>query len=145
MYADILLPLPLKTTFTYGVPLEFQMQIKIGMRVEVSFGKNKLYSGIVKKMHNQKPEHYQIKPILHILDEEPIVTETQIALWEWMADYYMCSEGEVMNAALPSYLKLASESIIHLNEAIEIDENSLNDDEYILIEALKAKARKKKK
>lgn len=142
MYADILLPLPLRTTFTYGVPLGLQDSIKIGIRVEVSFGKNKIYSGIVKALHNHKPDNYTVKPIISLIDKEPIVTPTQLQFWTWMANYYMCSEGDIMNASLPSYLKLESESIITLNEEIEIDESALSDDEFILIEALKSKVAK---
>lgn len=139
MYADILLPLPLKATFTYGVPLEFQDKITIGQRVEVSFGRGKMYSGIVKKVHDKKPEGYSIKPIKNIIDDIPIVTQTQLELWQWMADYYMCAEGEVMNASLPSYLKLESEQIITLNPDADIDESELSDEEFILIEALRSK------
>ncbi len=145
MFVDILLPLPLKTTFTYGVPLELQDGMKVGVRVEVSFGRNKIYSGIVKNVHQEKPEGYQVKPIRSIIDKEAIVTNEQLKFWEWMASYYMCSEGDVMNAALPSYLKLSSESIVSLNSEMDIDESQLNDDEFILIEALKAKNEKRKK
>ena len=103
-----------------------------------------MYSGIVKNVHNQKPEGYTIKPIKNIIDTFPIVTKTQLELWEWMADYYMCAEGEVMNASLPAYLKLESEQIISLNEEAEIDERELSDEEFILIEALRSKLGKKK-
>ncbi len=140
MYADILLPVPLKTTFTYGVPLEFQNDLLVGQRVEVSFGRGKMYSGIVKKIHHNKPDGFTIKPIRNIIDKVPIVTQTQLELWAWMADYYMCAEGEVMNAALPAFLKLESEQIITLNQDVEIDEQSLTDEEFILIEALRSKS-----
>ncbi len=142
MYADILLPLPLKATFTYGVPIEWQEKVKVGQRVEVSFGRGKMYSGIVKKVHDKKPEGYSIKPIKNIIDEIPIVTQTQLELWEWMADYYMCAEGEVMNASLPAYLKLESEQIITLNPEADIDESELSDEEFILVEALRSKMNK---
>jgi primosomal protein N' (replication factor Y) len=142
MYADILLPLPLKATFTYGIPLEWQGKVKVGQRVEVSFGRGKMYSGIVKNIHDQKPEGYIIKPIKNIIDTEPIVTKTQLELWEWMADYYMCAEGEVMNASLPAFLKLESEQIITLNPEADIDESELSDEEFILIEALRSKLEK---
>lgn len=136
LFADIILPLALERNYTFGVPIELQDKVKVGCRVEVQFGKRKLYSGIVKKLHSNKPEFYQVKPIRTILDEEPIVTETQLKFWEWMASYYLCTEGDVMNAALPSHLKLVSETHVVLNEDVEIDMNNLNDDEYILIEAL---------
>jgi len=145
MYADILLPLPLKATFTYGVPIEMQEKIKVGQRVEVPFGTSKMYSGIVKALHTKKPEGFIIKPVRNIIDAIPIVTNTQLELWKWMADYYMCAEGEVMNASLPAYLKLESEQVITLNQEADIDESDLSDEEFILIEALRSKLRKKVK
>jgi primosomal protein N' (replication factor Y) len=79
-----------------------------------------------------------------LLDKEPIVTETQLKFWEWMASYYMCTEGDVMNAALPAHLKLVSETFVVLNEDVEIDMQALSDDEYLLIEALDMKRSSKK-
>jgi len=143
LFADVILPLTLERTYTFGVPLELQESIKPGCRVEVQFGQRKIYSGIVKKLHSHKPEQYVVKPIRTLLDEEPIVTETQIKFWEWLASYYMCTEGEVMNAALPSHLKLVSETYIVLNEDAEIDAKELSDDEYLLIEALEIRRQQK--
>ena len=143
LFADIILPLSLERNYTFGIPIELHDKVKVGCRVEVQFGKRKVYSGIVKKIHANKPEYYQVKPIRNVLDIEPIVTETQLKFWEWMASYYMCTEGEVMNAALPSHLKLVSETFIVLNEDIEIDAQSLSDDEFLLIEALEIKRSKK--
>ncbi len=143
LFADIILPLSLERNYTFGIPIELHDKVKVGCRVEVQFGKRKVYSGIVKKIHAIKPEYYQVKPIRNLLDIEPIVTETQLKFWEWMASYYMCTEGEVMNAALPSHLKLVSETFIVLNEDIEIDAQTLSDDEYLLIEALEIKRSKK--
>jgi primosomal protein N' len=88
-----------------------------------------LEGGIVKKIHTDKPEFYQVKPVRSLLDKEPIVTETQLKFWEWMASYYMCTEGDVMNAALPAHLKLVSETFVVLNDDVEIDMQSLSDDE----------------
>lgn len=139
MYAEVILPLPLKNTFTYGIPFEMEKDLQVGSRVEVSFGRNKAYSAIVKEIHNRKPDSYTVKPILSVLDDTPVVTGEQIELWEWMASYYLCTIGEVMNAALPSYLKLEGESIVSLKEGVEINEEELSDDEFILIEALKTK------
>jgi primosomal protein N' (replication factor Y) len=144
MFADIILPLALERNYTFGIPLELQDSIKVGCRVEVQFGKRKMYSGIVKKIHTDKPEFYQVKPVRSLLDEEPIVTETQLKYWEWMASYYMCTEGDVMNAALPAHLKLVSETFVILNEDVEIDTQALSDDEYLLIEALDMKRSSKK-
>ena len=112
--------------------------------MEVQFGKRKIYSGIVKRIHSDKPEFYQVKPVRSLLDEEPIVTETQLKFWEWMASYYMCTEGDVMNAALPAHLKLVSETFVVLNDDAEIDAQPLSDDEYLLIEALDIKRSRKK-
>ena len=143
LFADIILPLSLERNYTFGIPIELHDKVKVGCRVEVQFGKRKVYSGIVKKILANKPEYYQVKPIRNLLDIEPIVTETQLKFWEWMASYYMCTEGEVMNAALPSHLKLVSETFIVLNEDIEIDAQTLSDDEFLLIEALEIKRSKK--
>ncbi len=135
-YADIILPIPLEQVYTYGVPLALQEKINIGCRVEVSFGKRKIYSGIVKKLHDHKPEVYEVKPIRTIIDSEPIVTEQQLQLWEWMAQYYMCTLGEVMNAAMPTHYKLVSDTIIELQPDADIDAQQLSDDEFMIMEAL---------
>jgi primosomal protein N' (replication factor Y) len=130
--------------YTYGVPLEYQADIQVGMRVEVQFGKRKIYSAIVKNVHNNKPEVYVVKPIRNILDTEPLVTPEQLKHWQWMSNYYMSPEGDVMNAALPTHLKLVSESYISLNDDIEIDTTKLTDDEYLVVEALQIQKEKTK-
>src|SRR5690606_29246297 len=106
------------------------------MRVAITFGKTKVYTGIVYQVHDQPPVGYETKAIDHILDEEPIITPVQIKHWEWLAGYYMCSLGEVMKAALPSAFLLESETIIKLSTRNFNDEESLTDDEFILYEAL---------
>jgi primosomal protein N' (replication factor Y) len=111
----------------------------IGMRVEVMLGSNKRYAGIIKKILTEKPAGFNPKHILGILDDAPIVYPAQLQLWEWMASYYMCTEGEVMQAAVPSHLKISSESIFILNEDAAIDSLHLNDTEYIISEALQIK------
>jgi primosomal protein N' (replication factor Y) len=110
MFADIILPLNLPQVLTYGVPIALQDHLHPGMRVEVALGKNKQYSGIVERLHNEKPENYIVKPIKGIIDQEPVVTEQQLRFWRWIADYYMASPGEVMNAALPAHLKMMGET-----------------------------------
>ena len=102
-YADIILPVPLPGTFTYAVPEG--MDIKVGIRVLVNFGRSKMYLGIVARLHNQQPTGYEVKPIMQQVDTEPVVTERQLALWNWIADYYMSPIGEVYKAALPAGLK----------------------------------------
>ncbi len=141
-YADIILPLSIPRVYTYGIPLEWQQAIRIGMRVEVQFGQKRAYSGIVKRLHNDKPDVYAVKPIRQLLDEEAIVTPTQLQFWEWIAGYYACTEGDVMNAAMPAHLKLASETYIGLYEDAPFDPATLTDEEYLLMEALLVKAKK---
>lgn len=142
-FADIILPLALERNYTFGIPLELQGKVKVGCRVEVQFGKRKIYSGIVKRIHDQKPDFYDVKPIRSLLDEEPVVTETQLSFWSWIASYYMCTEGEVMNAALPAHLKLESETYVVLRDDVEIDKSTLSDDEYLVVEALEMRQQKK--
>ena len=112
------------------------MSVSRDARVEVNLGKNKKYAGIVKTLHNEKPEFFEPKEILNVLDTEPVVYEEQLQLWEWMASYYMCSEGEVMAAALPAHFKLSSETIVVFNEEYGDDFSALNHDEYLVAEAL---------
>jgi primosomal protein N' (replication factor Y) len=104
--------------------------------VEVNLGKNKKYAGLVKKIHHEKPEFFEPKEILNVLDTEPVVYEEQLQLWEWIAGYYMCSEGEVMAAALPSHFKLSSETILVFNDEYGEDFSALDHDEYLVAEAL---------
>lgn len=104
-YADIILPLPLQDSFTYSIPPAMQAGIGVGQRVEVSFGKSKMMIGIVLNLHDTKPTGYAVKPIGRLIDDAPIVTASQLALWQWAATYYVCPLGDVMNAALPSSLK----------------------------------------
>ena len=102
-YADLILPVPLQGLFTYAIPEG--MRVRVGMRVLVPFGRNKTYMAIVAKVHDVKPEGYQVKPIAQVMDEEPIVTERQLQLWQWISDYYLSPIGDVYKAALPSGLK----------------------------------------
>jgi primosomal protein N' (replication factor Y) len=136
MYSEIIIPLALPKNYTWLVPSNMQDEIRPGCRVEVNLGKNKKYAGIVKRMHNERPEFFEPKEILNILDTEPVVFEEQLQLWEWMASYYMCSEGEVMSAALPSHFKLSSETIVVFNEEYGDDFSALDHDEYLVAQAL---------
>ena len=112
------------------------MRLRIGKRVVVQFGKSKLYTAIIASIGKQAPEKYEAKYIIEILDDRPVVTEQQLQFWQWLAEYYMCNIGEVMNAALPSALKLASETRIVLNKDFEIDKSALHDKEFLIVEAL---------
>ncbi len=138
LFAEIIIPLALPITYTWLVPEQFITAIHIGVRVEVQL-RNKKYAGIVKKLHHQNPKNVEAKEILNVLDNEPILHQQQIQLWQWLADYYMCTEGEVMQAAIPSNLKLSSESILIYNEEFGDDFTQLSDEEYLVTEALELK------
>ena len=134
IYVDVILPLPLQNTFTYEVPAEFEA-VEEGMRVVVQFGQKKFYSAIVFKIHNETPKKYSAKTIINVLDHQPIISNHQFKLWEWIADYYCCSLGDVMHSAFPSVLKLSSETKLKIAEN-EVDKSSLNDKEFLVVEAL---------
>jgi primosomal protein N' (replication factor Y) len=136
MYAEIIIPLALPKNYTWLIPSSLTDMVRSGCRVEVNLGKNKKYAGIVKRIHEEKPAFFEPKEILNVLDAEPVVFEEQLKLWEWMASYYMCSEGEVMSAALPSHFKLSSETIVVFNEEYGDDFSALDHDEYLVAEAL---------
>jgi primosomal protein N' (replication factor Y) len=105
LFADVILPLPLDGMFTYSVPSSLEEQVQRGVRVLVPLGRNKTYVGIVSEKHHRAPEGYQTKDILQVLDVTPILLDSQLRLWHWIADYYMSPIGEVYKAALPSGLK----------------------------------------
>lgn len=135
-FVDVLLPLALPELYTYRVPFEKNDQISVGKRVVVQFGKKRIYSALIKKIHTRAPEHYSVKYILDIIDNEPIVNDIQFKFWEWIAEYYMATNGEVMAAALPSAMKLASDTRIILNPDFDGDVDKLNDREFLIFEAL---------
>ena len=135
-FADLILPLPLDNRFTYSLSPEEAEFIKPGMRLAVQFGKNRIYTGIVAEIHENPPKVYEAKPIHQILDEKPLLTPQQLAFWKWIASYYLCSEGDVMRAALPGAFLLESESIVKLKKDNETNLETLNDDEFLVVEAL---------
>src|ERR1700759_3241382 len=138
MYAEVIIPLALPTNYTWSVPEQWQSLIRPGCRVEVEL-RNKKYAGIVKRLHEEKPEAFEPKPIGNLLDQEPILHPAQLQLWEWVAGYYLCSEGEVMAAALPAHFKLSSETILVFNEETGDDFTHLDNDEFLIAEALQIK------
>lgn len=138
MFAEIIIPLALPKNYTWRVPPEFAEQVSVGCRVEVNLGKNKKYAGVIKELSSIPPP-FQPKEILNVLDVQPVVHEYQLQFWEWMAEYYMCTEGEVMAAALPSHFKLSSETILVFNEEFGDDFTALENDEYLVAEALSMK------
>ncbi len=134
LFVDAIVPLAVPNLYTYRVPYELNDFVQPGVRIIVPFGKNKLHTAIIREVHDQVPT-YTTKLLDYILDDIPIVTETQLKLWEWIAEYYMCTLGEVMIAALPSSFKLASETKILLNENLNVLPD-LDDNEYIIKDAL---------
>ena len=136
-FADVILPLPVPRLFTYRIPFEHNENIAVGSRVIVEFGKNKVLTAIVSKLHQNPPTEYQAKYILELMDSNPIVTEEQLKLFNWISDYYLCHIGEVVNVAIPSGLKISSESKIQLHPSAEIDEIIFDLSEQLLIEYLK--------
>lgn len=136
LFVEVVLPLSIAKTYTYRVPFEWNEKIKVGVRVIVQFGKNKVYSAIVKTVSTEAPQKYEAKYIMDVVDDDAIVDQGQLALWEWMSDYYMCQLGEVMQAALPAALKMASETKIVASENPELDRTSLSDKAYLVLEAL---------
>ncbi len=139
LFADILLPLPLNGYFTYRIQYEMNDIVEVGKRVVVQFGKKKIYTAIIRRIHEKPPDYQTVKYILAVLDSEPIVNEKQLLLWEWISQYYLCQIGEVMNAALPPAFKLASETSILINPSYDGDFSSLNEYEMLIAEALIAK------
>ena len=136
IFADVLLPLPLKGCFTYRVPVNLNAFMQPGIRVVVPFGPKKVYSALVRRVHKNPPSGFDAKYIYSVIDEIPIVFEKQFIFWEWIAEYYMATEGEVMNTALPPALKLASETRITLNPGFDKQYENLTEKEYLIAEAL---------
>lgn len=143
LFIDVIVPLSVANKFTYRVPKEMNEWIAVGKRVIVQFGRSKFYTAIVYKVHQDPPKDYTAKYIDTVLDDEPIVTASQLQLWDWIAQYYVCNPGDVMNAALPSGLKLSSTSHITLNPNFSLDEmpyDYFTDKEHAVLEALQTNA-----
>ena len=135
-YADVILPLPIQGTFTYQLTIEQSKLLGVGHRVAVSFGKRKIYTGVIKQIHNQKPDFNKLKPIEFSYDKKALVTKLQIEFWSWISKYYFTPIGDVLKAAIPSTFLLESDTIIIKkeidNEAIE----KLTEEEFLIYEAL---------
>ena len=135
-FVDVILPLPLYSSYTYSVPSDLQESIQVGSRVLVQFGKKKYYTGIVEALHSNEPKGYDIKPVTAVLDPDPILRYPQLNFWKWISEYYLCSPGEVYKAAVPTGLKPESETRICLNPDYEPDENNpfrLSDHQSLLL------------
>ena len=138
-YAQIILPLNLKGSFTYKVPEELLSEIQPGMRVLVPFGGKKIYTGIVFEQHDNAPENFVVKEVLSILDDKPIVPHEQLQFWKWLSDYYLCGLGEIYRFAFPSSLKLESETYLKLKPNVTIDFENLDVNEMYLVQALEVR------
>ncbi|QRR03227.1 replication restart helicase PriA [Dyadobacter sandarakinus] len=136
LFADLILPVPIPSLFTYRVPREMSSMIKVGARVIVQFGQKRVITAVVAQIHSNPPVKYQAKYILELLDDEPIVTARQLDLFYWVADYYLCNIGEVLNVALPAGLKITSQSRIQLNPEFE-HEDLLTDEERVVIDEIR--------
>jgi primosomal protein N' (replication factor Y) len=138
-FVDVIVPLGVPNKYTYRVPVEWNEDVAVGKRVLVQFGKSKIYTGIIYNIHESAPKTYEAKYLEGILDEKPIVTDIQLKFWDWIAFYYCANPGDVMNAALPSGLKLSSTSHIQLNAEFNFEESDhhfFTDREHLVIEAL---------
>ena len=139
LFVNVVLPLPVPGTFTYRVPFELNESVMVGQRVVVQFGRSKLLSGLVKEITEQVPDCENVKYILGVVDDYPVVNALQFQLWDWICDYYLCFHGEVMTAALPSGMRLSSESKIMLSDEFVLDSMILSDYEHLIVEALLSK------
>lgn len=135
-YADVILPLPLHGTFTYELTKREYENLGIGHRVAVSFGKRKVYTGVIKQIHTNKPTLYETKPIEFVFDKKELISESQIDFWSWISKYYFTPIGDVLKAAIPSTFLLESETIIIKKEINSDDIEQMTDDEYLIYEAL---------
>ncbi len=140
-FIEVILPLSLAKNYIYRIPFHLNDQVALGKRVIVQFGKNKIYTALIKSISTIAPTVYEAKYIIDIVDETPVVNAMQLEFWTWMVDYYVCNEGEVMAAALPAGLKLASETIIVLNESPADEYSNLTEKELVLYQVLLAKKR----
>jgi len=138
-YAQIVLPLNLKGSFTYKVPEEMMPEIQPGMRVLVPFGGKKIYTGIVFELHDNAPENFVAKEVISMLDDKPIMPQEQIDFWNWLSEYYMCSLGEIYRFSFPSSLKLESETYLKLKPGVVVDFENLDVNEMYLIQALEVR------
>ena len=143
MFAEVLLPVPIQGTFTYNVPESIADTVKIGHRVIVPFGKKKFYTGIVSALTPIAPQDYEVKDIFSGIDTTPIVRHPQLKFWQWLADYYLCTPGEVFKAAVPTGLKIESETFISLATDFEEDpDNRLTERETIVLETIMSSDKK---
>jgi primosomal protein N' (replication factor Y) (superfamily II helicase) len=138
VFVDALLPLPIPRYFTYRVPRQWASWVEAGLRIVVPFGSTKVLTAVIVSVHHQPPKQYQAKYILEILDESPLVTASQIALFQWVANYYMCYPGEVFQVALPAGLKISSQSKVQIHPEFQAMQE-LTDKETVIYQAIQEK------
>lgn len=136
-YVDVILPINIKQLLTYALPTVLENNCSIGSRVAVPVGKKSLYTAIVVKIHQQKPLHYDAKPVKEVLDAYPIINAFQLKLFKWISSYYLSSYNEILKACLPNALLIQSETLIQLNPETEFNVEELNDDEYLVVEGIR--------
>jgi len=138
-FVEVMLPIPVPQLFTYRVPVHFNEHIVVGARVVIQFGAKRVVTGVVVNIHQNPPLKYEAKYLLELLDETPVVNQMQFKFFDWISSYYMCHQGEVLNAALPSGLKLSSESRVQLNPEFDAEKETLNAKEVLVLAELKEK------
>ena len=136
IFIDVMLPLALPRPYTYKLTQEQAELIDIGFRVAVPFGKQKIYTGLITNIHEVSPQTYEPKSIVMILDEAPIITTIQLKFWEWMSEYYMSTQGEIMRACLPAALLIESKTMLVKCDATDDQLIALSDTQYLIYEAL---------
>ena len=141
-FAEVILPLPIYNTYTYAVPPTMEEMVKVGSRVLVQFGRKKYYTAIVRMLHNVQPTGYEVKELLSVLDDSPLLRHPQLKLWDWIADYYLCPLGDVYKAAVPSGLKIESETWVSVNPDFEeTDECTLKERERVIFDMISCRDR----
>ncbi|MDE6377389.1 MAG: primosomal protein N', partial [Duncaniella sp.] len=144
LYAEVLLPVPIPGTFTYSIPSEMVASLNVGHRVIVPFGRKKSYTGIVTAITPVAPKDFEVKKIATVIDTDPIVRYPQVKFWNWIADYYLCTPGEVYKAAVPAGLKIESETFVSAAVGWEEDpDDRLSPRELAILETLYASGEKR--
>ena len=134
-YVDVIVPLPIASQYTYSLPVELEDRVREGSRVVVPFGQKKFYTAIVTKVHYAAPEGYETKDVEELLDEAPVLLPRQLEFWEWLSTYYLCTLGDVYKAAMPSGMKLESETVVVYNDEFEATQ-PLGESEQRLLDLL---------
>ena len=118
-YVDVIVPLPIASQYTYSLPSDLEESVQEGCRVVVSFGRKKFYTAIVTRVHYVAPDGYETKDIEEVLDTSPVLLPRQFLFWEWLSSYYLCTLGDVYKAAMPSGMKIESETVVVYNDEFE--------------------------